>query len=389
MSGDAVIIARVLGVQRTATDYSTGVVTFRNSLQPNDVNATMNANSTGSVNQYSSAGVDLTWRAVTGGTSADAGWVSRSYTPEWIKLARSGNNFTGYYGTTGTSWTQIGSTQTIPMSQSALLGVGASGNDTTDLATAMLDHVSVQQVLPAVNVAATGSSAHKQGPTAGQYTITRNGDSMAWPLTVYYIMGGGAAAGTDYVVLSGSAVIPAGVASTVVTLTPIYGGAPDGTQTATLTLASNAAYTTGSATSANILIYDTPFNVWRLANFSRAQLNDTAVSGPTATPANDGIPVLLKYALNLPPMEPGQAGLPVVSRSNGTMMITYTQPKSATDITYIPEISTNLVNWHSGAEYISVVSTGAGGSTWTVNATSLLPQGSNPRQFMRLRVTMP
>ena len=192
VSGDAVIIARVLGVQRTATDYSTGVVTFRNSLQAGDVNATMNANSTGSVNQYSSAGVDFTWRAATGGTSTDTGWTSRSYTPEWIKLVRSGNNFSAYYGTTGTNWTQEGTTQTIPMSQTALVGVGASGNDTTDLATAMLDNVSVQQVLATVNVAATGSTAYKQGPTTGQYTITRSGSaSMLWPLTVILHDGGG------------------------------------------------------------------------------------------------------------------------------------------------------------------------------------------------------
>jgi hypothetical protein len=239
-----------------------------------------------------------------------------------------------------------------------------------------------------VNVVATGTSASKQGPTTGQYTITRSGDSMTWPLTVNYTMAGTAIAGSDYVTLTGSAVIPAGVASAVVTITPINGGTPDGDRSAVLTLSANAAYTTGTATSGTVVIHDTPFNVWRLANFTQAQLNSPAVSGPTATPANDGIPVLLKYALNLPPMAPGQAGLPAVSESNGTLMITYTQPKSATDITYIPEVSTDLANWHSGAGYVSTVSVD-GGSTWTVNATSLLPQGSNPRQFMRLRVTMP
>jgi hypothetical protein len=275
------------------------------------------------------------------------------------------------------------------MSQTALVGLGASGNDTTDLATAMLDNVSVQQILPTVNVVATGSAAYKQGPAAGQYTITRNGDSMYWPLTVYYTMGGGAAAGTDYVALTGSAVIPAGAASTTVTLTPIYGGAPDGTPTATLTLASNAAYTTGSTSSANILIYDTPFNYWRLANFSQAQLNNASVSGPTATPANDGIPVLMKYALNLAPLAVGQAGLPVLTASNGTLSLTYARPNSATDITYIPEVSPDLVNWYSGPGYVSVTSVAASGSTQRVTATSLLYMSTNPMLFMKLEVTKP
>jgi len=389
VTGDAVIIARVLGVQRTSSLYSTGVITFRNSLQASDVNVTMNADTTGAPNQYPAPAVDLTWRATMGGNSTDAGWTGRSYTPEWMKLVRSGTSFSAYYGTDGVHWTQEGSPENLPISQSALVGVGASGNDTTDLATTMMDNVSIQQILPVINVMATGSSASKQGPTPGQYTITRSGSaSMIWPLTVNYTMGGTAAAGSDYMALTGSAVIPAGVASAVVTITPVTGSTPDGDQSAVLTLTSNAAYTTGTAASATVVIHDTPFNVWRLANFTEAQLNDLAVSGPMATPANDGIPVLLKYALNLPPLAPGQAGLPVASGSNGAVMITYSQLKSATDITYIPEVSTDLANWHSGAGYVSTISLD-NGSVWTVNATSLLPQGSNPRQFMRLQVTMP
>ena len=239
------------------------------------------------------------------------------------------------------------------------------------MATALIDNVSVQQVLPAVNVVATGSPACKQGTVAGQYTITRSGDSMTWPLTVFYTMTGTATMGTDYLALSGSVVIPAGVAS------------------ATVTLTSNSAYTAGAASSANVLIYDTPLNLWKVANFTQAQLNNPSVSGPAATPANDGVPVLIKYALNLPLFSQGCSGLPVLTCSNSTPTLTFQQPTSTTDITYIPEVSIDLLHWYSGSEYVSVTGTSSGGNTQTVTATSRFPMISNPRQFMRLRVTMP
>ena len=269
------------------------------------------------------------------------------------------------------------------------MGVGASGNDGAVLATALIDNVSVQQVLPAVNVVATGSPACKQGTVAGQYTITRSGDSMTWPLTVFYTMTGTATMGTDYLALSGSVVIPAGVASATVTLTPISGAPPVGNRTATLTLTSNSAYTAGAASSANVLIYDTPLNLWKVANFTQAQLNNPSVSGPAATPANDGVPVLIKYALNLPLFSQGCSGLPVLTCSNSTPTLTFQQPTSTTDITYIPEVSIDLLHWYSGSEYVSVTGTSSGGNTQTVTATSRFPMISNPRQFMRLRVTMP
>jgi hypothetical protein len=398
VSGDAVIIARVAGVQRTSSAYSTGVVTFRDSLQSSAMNVTLNANTEGSVNQFTSKGVDLTWRPSAGATSLDNGWISRSTTPVWIKLVRSGNTFTGYYGPDGISWTQTGASQVIPMSQNALVGVGASGEDTT-MATAVLDNVSVQQALPTVNVVATGSPAYKQGPVAGQYTITRSGDSMASPLTVNYTMGGTATPGTDYVALSGSAVIPAGVASVVVTLTPVNGSTADGDVTATLTLASNAAYTTGSAASASVLIMinDTPFNVWRFANFTLSQLTNLAVSGPTATPENDGMANLLKFLFNIDPARPmlgsDRTALPTVgtTTTGGTeyLTLTYRQYASASGITVNVQTSSDLKTWTTVNPPSFSQQIGTDSTTGDpIMEVGVLANGTN-KQFIRLNVTMP
>ena len=66
------------------------------------------------------------------------------------------------------------------------------------------------------------------------------------PLTVSYSMGGSATNGSDYVALSGTAVIPAGSSSVVVTLTPIDDAIVEGDESAGLTLSSGPGYVVGS-----------------------------------------------------------------------------------------------------------------------------------------------
>lgn len=79
------------------------------------------------------------------------------------------------------------------------------------------------------------------------------------------------------------------------------------------------------------------------------------------------------------------------------MALSYTQVKNAPDITYIPEISTDLVTWNSRTNgsgtlllpSLSTSQTTDNGTTLSVTVQSLLPQSANPRQFIRLRVVAP
>lgn len=70
--------------------------------------------------------------------------------------------------------------------------------------------------------------------------VRRTG-STARALTVYYRTGGTAVAGTDYVALSGSIVIPAGSEETVLKLDTLKNPSPD-SHTITFTLTPNEAY---------------------------------------------------------------------------------------------------------------------------------------------------
>jgi hypothetical protein len=239
--------------------------------------------------------------------------------------------------------------------------------------------------LPAVSASATTPDAYKFGPVTGGITVTRAGDTTD-PLAVNYIVAGTASPGGDYTAISGSVTIPSGTNATTIAILPISNQTPVGDLTVTVTLSTDPAYAVGSSGAATVTIHDTPYNQWLLNYFTQADLGNPAVSGPSADPDRDGISNLMEYALNLKPKSPDIAGLPSVSISNGALTLSYTQVKSATDITYTPEVSTDLVSWHSGPGYTSVIQTSDHGTTQTVTVASQLSPNSSPRQFIRLRI---
>jgi hypothetical protein len=138
----------------------------------------------------------------------------------------------------------------------------------------------------------------------------------------------------------------------------------------------------------------TPYALWKSAMFSAAQLKEPSISGDEAAPAGDGIPNLMKYALDLDPWTDGVSGLPPVSAaatgSGNYITLTYTQPLSATDVTYTVQVSTDLMTWNSGTGYTSSpkVVLNPGGVTQSVTVQAVAPiGGSTPREFIRLQVS--
>lgn len=90
--------------------------------------------------------------------------------------------------------------------------------------------------LPVVTVVASDHTATESPPgDNGVFTITRHG-STASPLTITYRMAGTASNGVDYVALPGSVTLPAGVASTNITVTPINDTIGEGPETVVLVL---------------------------------------------------------------------------------------------------------------------------------------------------------
>ena len=242
--------------------------------------------------------------------------------------------------------------------------------------------------LPTVTIAATTPTAAEEGAAPGGFTITRAGETVE-ALTVNLTISGSALNGTDYTTIPAIVTISAGASSATVTIAPITDALAEGAETVTLTLANHLAYAIGGANSATVTMADRPFDAWRFGEFTTPELSDPQISGAEADPDSDGIQNLEEYAFQLPPKTPSVAGLPVVGRDpSGALTLSYTLLKSASDITCVAEISTDMSMWNSGAGYTSVQTTDQG-LTWSVIATSLLSPVTEPLQFMRIRITKP
>ncbi len=143
MTGDGQITTRILGLDNTNIVAKTGVM-MRES-------ASSGARSV-MVNWTPGQNVELIRRTVaSGSSSADA--VGGVTNPPWVRLARRGNIFTGYYSIDGATWTRVGPSLTIAMPSSILVGLPACSHDDTLLTEAVLDNVSI--TLPPPDVAIT------------------------------------------------------------------------------------------------------------------------------------------------------------------------------------------------------------------------------------------
>ena len=139
----------------------------------------------------------------------------------------------------------------------------------------------------------------------------------------------------------------------------------------------------------------TAFVAWQNMYFTTAELNNPAISGPYATPAGDGIPNLIKYALGLPPKSVGTVGLPTVSYitdgNSRFLTLTYRKSLAASDVSYVVEVSGDLQTWSSGAGYTTTVSTSnnPAGTMQAVVERDLTPASGAGRRFIRLRINQP
>ncbi|MBD2692390.1 Calx-beta domain-containing protein [Anabaena catenula] len=106
-----------------------------------------------------------------------------------------------------------------------------------------------------VRVTATDSDAGEgTTPNLGVFTITRTG-STANALSVNYTISGTASA-TDYNTIPSTIVIPAGQASTTVTITPTDDALTEGNETVILSLTDTTNYDLGTPNSATVIVAD-------------------------------------------------------------------------------------------------------------------------------------
>ena len=227
-----------------------------------------------------------------------------------------------------------------------------------------------------------------QGMAAGQLMFSRTGLSSG-ALDVAYTVSGTAIPGSDYASLTGTITIPDGYSSTSIQIVPLRVATTDSTVTVQLTTSTN--YNLGISQSATVTFKKRSFDSWQAAKLSGQITSNQSAS---ASPSGDGIPNLIKYALQLDPLANATAGLPTTNTAtqngNHYQTLTYKRLQNVSDITYQVEVSNDLLHWDSGTTYTtetSVVPNSDG--TETVTAQDKISIGTVPTRFIRLKIVKP
>jgi glucose/arabinose dehydrogenase len=132
MTGDSEIRARVTGVSNTHAWAKAGVM-IRESLLPNAKHASMFVTP--------SSGTSFQKRVTIAGPSTATNAAGAA--PIWLRLVRNANNFSAYTSPDGSTWTQVGTTQSIAMASAAYVGLALTSHNANTLGTATMTNVSV------------------------------------------------------------------------------------------------------------------------------------------------------------------------------------------------------------------------------------------------------
>ncbi len=167
------------------------------------------------------------------------------------------NQLTTRFGIVGMDNTTVGANKTITMTVD-LTGSGFHPTTAYRLGTRSSATVTINDndmALPTITIAATDSTAAEPGADTGTLTVTRTGPTTA-AMTVNFSVAGTATSGTDYTSIGTSAIIPAGSATKIITVTAIDDNITEAAETVIATLLANAAYTLGATNTATVTIVD-------------------------------------------------------------------------------------------------------------------------------------
>ena len=132
----------------------------------------------------------------------------------------------------------------------------------------------------------------------------------------------------------------------------------------------------------------TPLQTWRANHFGNP--SNVGAGADIATPAGDGVPNLIKYALGLDPYTPAATSqlpsgsiLPDGGQSYLTLTANYVA--QAPDVTYAVEVSGDLRSWTSGPPFTVTLTN----TTTQLTVRDNVPFGSAPTRFIHLRISDP
>ena len=135
-------------------------------------------------------------------------------------------------------------------------------------------------------------------------------------------------------------------------------GTPNTTDTIDITFSANNANGQGATQEFTLQVADSRIGRWRIEHFATDHL-DFVLSGEDADPDADGAVNLIEYVLASDP-NLAQGALPfnVVIATDGNddyLAVEFDRRISATDVTIVVEVSSDLENWSSGGGFTTEV----------------------------------
>jgi RHS repeat-associated protein len=151
---DFTIVARVTSL----SSFARAGVMVRQTLDPNSP-AVSTVTSPAGTPPYS---VEFDYRNLYG-IPPTSTWTAGSM-PGWVKLTRVANAFSGFYSVDGANWTQLGTTQTIPTTQTVFVGLASTAFGGSAIATSTIDNVSLTLGAAEPNPVISGVLPNSGGP---------------------------------------------------------------------------------------------------------------------------------------------------------------------------------------------------------------------------------
>jgi hypothetical protein len=130
------------------------------------------------------------------------------------------------------------------------------------------------------------------------------------------------------------------------------------------------------------------FALWRRQHFTNEEQADDNVSGPLATPANDGVSNLLKYALGRAPRVPLALAsvLRIEVDSLGRLSLQFERLRRLRDLDFSFEVSGDLRTWRVDPDAVRLETAAVISDLFERVRAVAVAADSEPTQFVRMRV---
>jgi subtilisin family serine protease/regulation of enolase protein 1 (concanavalin A-like superfamily) len=176
-SGDGDLVVRVASLTApSGSPWAQAGIMFRENTTASSRHVALLASTDGKVK--------FRRRTTTGGSTVSEGPSAGSNpVPRWLKITRRGSVFTAYLSS-GSSWTQVGASQTLSLPSSVLVGMWTLRSGTTGLSRATFTNLALSApatALPAgwgdADVGATGATGSTQY-ASGKFTVKAGGTEL-------------------------------------------------------------------------------------------------------------------------------------------------------------------------------------------------------------------